>query len=30
MIAAGLIMTGHAGENEQAYLSAAFLHMSIR
>jgi MATE family multidrug resistance protein len=30
MIAAGLIMTGHAGENEQAYLSAAFpVHMSI-
>jgi MATE family multidrug resistance protein len=30
MIAAGLIMTGHAGEDEQAYLSAAFpIHMSI-
>jgi multidrug resistance protein, MATE family len=30
MIAVGLIMTGHAGENEQAYYSAAFpVHMSI-
>jgi len=30
MIAVGLIMTGHAGENEQAYYSAAFpIHMSV-
>jgi Na+-driven multidrug efflux pump len=30
MIAVGLIMTGHAGANEQAYYSAAFpVHMSI-
>jgi multidrug resistance protein, MATE family len=30
MIAVGLIMTGHAGENEQAYYAAAFpIHMSI-